>query len=60
MDGPVKWRSSKPDFTEINRYFMNEKTRNHKENSIEMTVENLVKTWEMEASHKVQAKVNLT
>ncbi|EDV21560.1 uncharacterized protein TRIADDRAFT_29994 [Trichoplax adhaerens] len=56
MSGPIKWRTSKPDFSELDRLFMNEKTRNHKEDSLEITVENLVKTWEMEASHKVLVK----
>ena len=60
MEGPIQWRTSKPNFAKVDRYFMKEKSRNHKENSLEMMVENLVKTWEMEASHKVQAKVNLT
>lgn len=59
MDGPINWRTKKPDFTELDRYFMKEKSRNHQENSLEMIVENLVKTWEMEATHKVEPKVNL-
>jgi hypothetical protein len=53
MDDPnIKWRYSKPDYTIANLSYFKGKTRNHKADSLEKLVENLVKTWEMEGSHK--------
>jgi len=53
LDNPdVKWRVSKPDYTMANLAYLKGKTRNHAAGSLEEIVENLVKTWEMEASHK--------
>jgi len=52
-DGDIQWRfGKKPDYTLANLYYFQGKYKNHKEGSLEMIVENLVKTWEMEASHK--------
>ena len=56
----IKWRhGSKPDYTLINKLYMSERTRKHKPGSLEKIAENLVKTWEMEASHKTEPKVRL-
>ena len=53
MDEPeIKWRHGKPDYTLANLSYIKEKTRNHAAGSLEEVVEDLVKTWEMEASHK--------
>eukprot|EP00271_Cylindrocystis_brebissonii_P002743 TRINITY_DN13543_c0_g1_i1.p1 TRINITY_DN13543_c0_g1~~TRINITY_DN13543_c0_g1_i1.p1 ORF type:complete len:263 (+),score=60.27 TRINITY_DN13543_c0_g1_i1:194-982(+) len=52
MDGDIPWNFGKPDYTIANLLYANGKTRNHQANSLEKVVENLVKTWEMEASHK--------
>ena len=38
---------------QANYEFLTGKTQNHAAGSLEEIVENLVKTWEMEASHKV-------
>jgi len=51
-DPSIIWRHSKPDYSVANLAFFNGKTQNHAAGSLEMIVENLVKTWEMEASHK--------
>jgi len=61
MDGAdITWRhGSKPNYDEVNKKFMEEKTTNHKDGSLEQVVENLVKTWEMESSHKMDEKVGL-
>ncbi|XP_052808675.1 uncharacterized protein LOC128237294 [Mya arenaria] len=57
MDGAdITWRHEKPNYDDINRKYMKEKQRNHAEGSLEKTVENLVKTWEMESSHKMDEK----
>lgn len=48
----IKWRTQKPDYTLANLSYLKGKTMNHAAGSIEELVENLVKTWEMEASHK--------
>ena len=52
MDDPnIKWRfGSAPDYTLANLAYLKGKTRNHPEGSLELIVENLVKTWEMERS----------
>jgi len=47
----VKWQHKKPDYTMANLAYLTGKSHNHKKGSLEETVENLVKTWEMEASH---------
>ncbi|CAH1267013.1 Hypp3655 [Branchiostoma lanceolatum] len=52
LDDPnIKWRFSKPDYTQANLEYMKGKTKNHPAGSLELVVENLVKRWEMEASH---------
>ncbi|XP_033647791.1 pathogen-related protein-like [Asterias rubens] len=48
---PAPWRHVKPDYRKADLAFFKGKTMNHKPGSLEMIVENLVKTWEMEASH---------
>eukprot|EP00105_Crassostrea_gigas_P028451 XP_011450104.2 PREDICTED: pathogen-related protein [Crassostrea gigas] len=57
MDGAnTKWRHGyQPNYDVVNEKFMAEKTMNHKDGSLEQVVENLVKTWEMESSHKMDA-----
>lgn len=59
MDGAnTKWRHGyQPNYDVVNEKFMAEKTMNHKDGSLEQVVENLVKTWEMESSHKMDAAV---
>lgn len=53
MDDPnITWRTKKPDYTLVNELYMKERTRHHKAGSVEKLVENLVKTWEMESTHK--------
>ena len=47
-----KWKSAKPDYTLANLAYFKGKSKNHKEGSLEKIVEDLVKTWEMEATHK--------
>ena len=57
MDGDeIKWREGRPDYTKNNIKYLRERTQNHASGSIEETVQNLVKTWEMEASHKLDLK----
>jgi len=51
-DPEVKWRIHKPDYTLANLAYLQGKTMNHSAGSLEELVENIVKTWEMEASHK--------
>eukprot|EP00965_Chrysotila_dentata_P057699 1913237-Pleurochrysis_carterae.AAC.5 len=48
------WRfGAPPDYTLANYAYLTGKTKNHTEGSLELIVENLVKTWEMERSHKL-------
>eukprot|EP00438_Fugacium_kawagutii_P001118 Skav218109 [mRNA] locus=scaffold759:178143:178955:- [translate_table: standard] len=50
----IKWRfGGAPDYSLTNLKYLQGKTKNHAEGSLELIVENLVKTWEMERSHKV-------
>lgn len=52
-DENIKWRVKKPDYTIANLLYFKGKTKNHAEGSLEHIVENAVKMWEMEGSHKV-------
>lgn len=54
LDDPkTEWRSGKPDYTLANLAFLKGKCMSHQKGTLEMIVQNAVKTWEMEASHKV-------
>lgn len=54
MDDPLTiWMfDGVPDYSLTNYFFLKERTKRHAEGSLEIVVENLVKTWEMERSHK--------
>lgn len=52
-DPEITWRHGKPNYTMVNLAYLKGKTCDHMKDSLEMIVENAVKTWEMEASHKV-------
>ena len=58
-DKSIHWRTVKPDFELLNAKYMKEKTNNHAVGSLEKKVENIVKTWEMESTHKIRAEVSL-
>lgn len=47
------WRNGKPEYTVVNKAYLMGKTRNWKAGSLESLVESVVKTLEMEISHKV-------
>jgi hypothetical protein len=49
------WRNGKPDYTVVNQAYLSGKTRNWVAGSLEAVVESVVKTLEMEISHKVGA-----
>lgn len=54
LDDPeTKWRCGRPDYTLANLAYLKGKCQFHEKGSLEMIVENAVKTWEMEASHKL-------
>jgi hypothetical protein len=53
-DEQYAWRfGGPPDYTLANLAFLKGRTKNHPEGSLELLVENLVKTWEFERSHKL-------
>uniref|UniRef100_A0A7S3Z1D5 Pathogen-related protein n=1 Tax=Lotharella globosa TaxID=91324 RepID=A0A7S3Z1D5_9EUKA len=53
-DTKTKWRfGGPPDYSLTNYLYLQQRTKVHKEGSLEQVVENLVKTWEMERSHKL-------
>ena len=53
----IKWRfGGVPDYSLTNLKYLEGKTKNHAAGSLELIVENLVKTWEMERSHKLDPK----
>ena len=55
-DPNIKWRfGGKPDYSLTNLLYLKQRYKEHPEDSLEKAVENLVKTWEMERSHKVDA-----
>jgi hypothetical protein len=47
------WRNGKPDYTVVNQAYLTGKTRNWVAGSLGAVVESVVKTLEMEISHKV-------
>jgi hypothetical protein len=57
MDDPdTKWRfGGPPDYSLTNLKYLKERSKIHADGSLEQVVENLVKTWEMERSHKMEA-----
>ena len=55
-DENIKWRHGKPVYVKANLAYLKGKSKNHGPNSLERVVEDLVKTWEMEASHKIDYK----
>mmetsp|Transcript_62476 Transcript_62476/g.152102 ORF Transcript_62476/g.152102 Transcript_62476/m.152102 type:complete len:288 (-) Transcript_62476:74-937(-) len=57
MDDPdAKWRfGGPPDYSLTNMKYLKERSTIHPDGSLEQVVENLVKTWEMERSHKLEA-----
>ena len=58
MDDPdIQWRTVKPNYDLVNKMYLAERTRFHPVGSLEKVVENLVKTWEMESTHKANPKV---
>lgn len=59
MDDPeIQWKTVKPDYTLANKKYLTERTKKHTAESLEKLVENLVKTWEMESTHKIKIKVS--
>lgn len=53
LDDPsVMWKEGKPDYTIADLHYFLGKTTNHPPGSMELFVENFIKTWEMEATHK--------
>lgn len=55
-DPGIKWRHGKPDFTIPNISFLMGKSQCHAKDSLEILVENVVKTWKMESSNKADPK----
>ncbi len=45
------WNGIKPDYNKADLEYFKGKTKNHPKGSLEITVENLVKQWEMEMTH---------
>lgn len=53
---PIEWRfGHAPDYTLANLEYFKYKSKHHPSGSLEQVVENLVKTWEFERSHKINA-----
>jgi hypothetical protein len=54
MDDPnTKWRfGGAPEYFLVNNFYLKGRSKIHADGSLEQIVENLVKTWEMERSHK--------
>ena len=51
-DTGIEWRDGKPDYSDINQYREQESQCNHAEGSLNAIAHNLVRTFEMEATHK--------
>lgn len=53
LDDPfIMWKEGKPDYMIADLHYFLGKTKNHSPGSLEFFVENFIKTWEMEATHK--------
>ncbi|CAF1441144.1 unnamed protein product [Rotaria sordida] len=48
----IQWRNGIPNYNKAHAFFEKYKTTNHKAGSLEAIVQNLVKNWEKEVSHK--------
>ncbi|CAF1321154.1 unnamed protein product [Didymodactylos carnosus] len=46
------WRNGKPDYTKARKLFEAHKSKSHSPGSLEFIVENIIKNWEKEVSHK--------
>ncbi|XP_013390487.1 uncharacterized protein LOC106158908 [Lingula anatina] len=51
-DDLIRWRCNKPNYDVVNELYLKERSKTHKPNSVEKTIENLVKTFEMELTNK--------
>lgn len=62
MEGDdIEWRYGKcPDYTLADLRYLEGKSMNHPEGSLEQIVENRVKTWEFEVTHKTNVKQIMT
>ena len=58
-DESIQWRNGKPDYEAVNEKYLKEKTKNHSIDSLEHLVETVVKSWEMESTHKQRAEVRI-
>ena len=58
-DESIQWRNGKPDYEAVNEKYLKEKTKNHSIDSLERLVETVVKSWEMESTHKQRAEVRI-
>ena len=56
-DSGIQWRNGPPNYDVVNRKYMKERSKDHKDGSLEKIVENLVKSWEMESTHKTRKEV---
>jgi len=52
-DPEIRWRSGRPDFTRADLAFCRGRTSSHAAGSLARIVEDLVKRWEMELTHKL-------
>merc|ERR1719499_589167 len=53
LTGDVTWRTTKPNYDNANVKFLRQRSRKHAQGSLEHVVQDIVKNYEMEISHKV-------
>lgn len=53
VDAEVEWREGRPDYSHTNQFREAERQCNHAEGSLNAIAHNLVRTFEMEATHKI-------
>ena len=58
-DDKIVWKETKPDYTLVNAKYLKERKSKFVAGSLEKVVEDLVKTWEMESSHKIREEVSI-
>jgi len=53
VDATVEWRQGSPDYSYTNQFLVQERQCNHAEGSLNAIADNLVRNFEMEATHKM-------
>ena len=59
-DLEATWKTGVPNYDLVDAKYLRERSRRHAPDSIERKIENVMKTWEMESTHKKNFEVSET